>query len=130
MDVPARPRTPTPRKQRTIGVEDHLVLLVGNRTQQLTLALVRIGQQRECLVGVRRDHDRIEALRLTAAAGHRDMTGMTSYLRHRRGEPQMHAPGTYERLDIPARPTDDRPPVRPTTETQHPVILEELDQED
>ena len=48
-------------------MQHRLVALVGNRTKQLALALTGVAQQREGLVGVRRDHHRVEALRLTFA---------------------------------------------------------------
>ena len=51
-----------------VGVQHGLVALVGDRAQDLTLGVGRIGEQRKRLIGVGGDHDLIEALRLAARA--------------------------------------------------------------
>ena len=56
-------RAPAPaRQQPRVGVQNRLVGLVGDRAEQLVLALAGVAQQRERLVGVGGDHDLVEAL--------------------------------------------------------------------
>ena len=68
--VPARPRAAPAREHPRVGVQHRLVGLVGDRAEQLVLAVRGVGQQRQRLVGVRRHHDVVEALGRPPARRH------------------------------------------------------------
>ena len=65
--VPARPGAAAAREHAAVGVQDGLVGLVGDRAEDLVLAVGRVGEHRQRLVGVRREHDLVEALGLSPA---------------------------------------------------------------
>ena len=127
--VPARPRAAAAREQGSIGVQDRLVGLVGDRAQQLVLAGRRVGEQLQRLVGVGGEDDLVEALGVVAARRDRDVVGVPGDLVDRSREAETVTPRRGQRLDVAVRAAGDRPPLRAVAEAEHPVVGEELDQE-
>jgi hypothetical protein len=127
--VPARPCRAPARQQRAVGVKHRLVGLVGERAEDLVLAVRGIRQRRQRLVGVGCQHDLVEALRLAAAW--RDEHVIVKSPHAGDGRVQAYAVGERrrQRLDVARRSTRDRAPLRPPRQRQHPVVVEERDEE-
>ena len=121
--VPARPRPAAARQHARVGVEDRLVGLVGDRAEDLVLAVGGVGQQRQRLVGVGREHDLVEPLGLAPARRDQHVVGVPARptatgVRSRR----RSANGRGQRLDVASRAAADRPPARPARNDSIPWL--------
>ena len=58
--IPTRPRPPVLGQQTHIGVQYRFVILIGKGAKQLTLQVIRILQDPQRLVGMRREYDFVE----------------------------------------------------------------------
>ena len=86
--VPARPRAAAPRQHPHVGVQHRLVALVGDRAQDLVLAVGGVAEQAERLVGVRGHDDLVEALGLAAAGRDQHVVAVAADRCDRRRQPQ------------------------------------------
>ena len=116
------------RHQRGVGVQDRLVALIGNHAEHLALGGRRVGDHRQRLIGVGRDHDLIEVLGFTALGLDRDAVAEALDSPHRGAHPDPAFEPLDEPLDVAARTARDRPPSGPAGELELTVVGEELGQ--
>ena len=101
--VPARRRRPAARQQRAIGVEHDIVALIGDGAEQLVLAVRRVREQAQCLVGVRGHHHAVVALGLAALRRQQNVIGLARYRPHRGGDANAVAERPDQGLDVAVR---------------------------
>jgi hypothetical protein len=129
VEVPRRARPAATGQQRAVGVEHRLVVLVGDRPEQLALLRARVAEHRERLVGVGGDHHLVEALGLRSRDGDLHVVLRSRDRPHLRAEADALAEGGGERLHVARRPAHHGRPARAVAEAEHPVIGKELGQE-
>jgi hypothetical protein len=110
-------------------VERRLVGLVGERAEQLALALRGILEERERLVGVTGDDHLVEPLVRAVTQSHGEGLLVAADRRHRAGTPHPRGEWRDERFDVAVRPSDHGLPLRSVTEAEHPVVVQELGEE-
>ena len=128
--VPARPGATAAGQQALVVVQDCLVGRERERAEQL--ALPRRGvvaEDRERLVGVDRQDDVVVALGHAAARRDHHVVVGPDHTVDGRAQADRVAERRRQRLDVALGATLDHPPLRPLLEVEHPVVVEELDQE-
>jgi hypothetical protein len=110
-------------------MQDDAVRRVLERPQHVTLAAVSVVQHSECVVGVRREHDRVECVSRAALGPHRG---------RRRGPRDVHDGITgadrlrpepfQDPLDIRLRAAPDRPPLQRSTDADEAMVVQEAEQ--
>ena len=125
--VPCRPRLAMARQHAGIGMQDGVVVLVGNRRQDLALALARIVEQAQCLSAVAGEHDLVEALDALVAA-HAHAVGVARHPADGGAQPHLDVPSCGHRIHVAARAALHHPPRRAPADLQHVVVGHELHQ--
>ena len=126
--VPACPRSAGLRQDPVVRVQNHLVVLIRNGTQDLPLRRRGIGQHLQRLVAVCRDHDRIEARRCAVGQRQRHRIGLPGNRRNWRRNTDAVGESARQCLHVGMRSPLDHPPGRAIAQAQEPVPLEEADE--
>ena len=99
-----------------------LVAAVAERAEQRPLARIGVGEQRQRLVGVGREHDMVEHVALAAPVGHRDPAADPLDPRRPRPDPDPARERLGEPRHVFAAAAHDGPPDRAAGQLQEPVI--------
>ena len=126
-EVPRRPGVPRARQHRGVGVQERGVRRVGHRAEHVSLRGGRLGEHRDRLARVGRDHDGVEELHRAVAVGDLDAVGGLEDRRDLDAGADLLEPRGH-RGDVPLRATGHRPPLGAAEDAEHPVVLEEGEQ--
>ncbi len=128
MIIPRGPREPAPRQQAGVRVQDHVVALIADRTQNLPLCFARIGKEPQRLIAVAGEEHAVIALGLAA----RRLDDDSSCGPMHRCDGRVQADPMTERrdelVDIACRAAANRAPLRAIVHGQHAVVVEEAHQ--
>ena len=118
MIVPRRPGEAAARQQRGIGVQHHLVALVGNGAEHFAFLCRGILQHGECLVTVSGDKHPVEALRPVTSAADLYMGRVSRNAGYRRVKPDLLAERCGQFIDVTPGAAADDTPLRPVLDIQ------------
>lgn len=125
--VPRGPGLALARQQASVGMQHHVVVLVGDGAEHLAFLRRRIGQQRQRLVAVAGE-DHFVVVFLAVARDHLHAGRLAPDGAHGTVQPLAHRPALAHGVDIAARSALHHAPLRPAADPQHLVVGHELHQ--